>query len=86
MKLSEPYRTSRSGPPDFADVGVLARALIRAAPERMLWATNWPHPHPTEPPLADDAVALDMLGHWCPDAAVRKRILVDNPALLYGFG
>ncbi|MBZ0228125.1 MAG: amidohydrolase family protein [Bauldia sp.] len=84
VKLSEPYATSKLGPPDFADVGALARALIAAAPERMLWATNWPHSHPTRPP-ADDAMMLDVLGRWCPDASVRKRILVDNPARLYGF-
>ena len=85
VKLSAPYETSRSGPPAFDDVGALAKALIAAAPGRMLWATNWPHPHPTRPP-ADDAMMLDVLAAWCPDEAVRGRILVDNPAALYGFG
>jgi len=84
VKLSAPYETSKAGPPTFEDVGALARALIAAAPDRMVWASNWPHPHPTRPP-ADDAMMLDVLAAWCPDAAVRKRILVDNPAVLYGF-
>ena len=84
VKLSAPYETSRRGPPDYADVGALAKALIQAAPERMLWASNWPHPSVKgEPP--DDAMLLDMLGHWCEDEGTRHRILADNPAELYGF-
>jgi D-galactarolactone isomerase len=84
VKLSAPYETSRTGPPDYADVGDLARALIDAAPERMLWASNWPHPSPTRPPL-DDAMMLDVLLSWCPNEENRRKILVDNPAELYGF-
>jgi D-galactarolactone isomerase len=84
VKLSEPYATSKAGPPDYADVGALARALIAAAPERMLWATNWPHPGHQAKRL-DEAMLLDTLLHWCDDEAVRRRILVDNPAALYGF-
>ncbi len=83
VKLSAPYETSRTGPPLYEDVGRLARALIRAAPERMLWATNWPHPSVRDKP--DDAVLLDVLLDWAPDEATRRRILVDNPAELYGF-
>ena len=44
VKLSAPYETSKVGPPSYSDVGVLGKALVAAAPERMLWATNWPHP------------------------------------------
>lgn len=85
VKLSAPYETSRRGAPRYEDVGALARALVRAAPERMLWASNWPHPSapPHAPP--DDADLLDLLLEWAPDDAVRRRILVDNPAELYGF-
>jgi D-galactarolactone isomerase len=84
VKLSAPYETSKVGPPNYDDVGALAKALIRAAPERMVWATNWPHPtHSGDKP--DDAVLLDTLLDWAPDDAMRRRILVDNPARLYGF-
>lgn len=85
VKLSAPYETSKSGPPHFADVGALGRALAKAAPERMLWASNWPHPSVQEKP--DDAMLLDMLADWLDgDAKAIHRALVDNPAELYGFG
>jgi len=85
VKLSAPYGTSKVGPPGYDDVGALARALIRAAPERMVWATNWPHPGQTGERRPDDAMLLDLLLHWADDDATRRRILVDNPAALYGF-
>ena len=56
---------------------------MKAAPERMLWASNWPHPSVKEKP--DDAMLLDILLDWAPDEAVRRKILVDNPAEVYGF-
>jgi D-galactarolactone isomerase len=84
VKLSAPYETSRKGPPDYADVGDLARALIARAPERMLWATNWPHPSAQANPPSNRSM-LDMLGYWCPDEATRNRILAANPATVYGF-
>lgn len=84
VKLSAPYETSRKGPPLYSDVGELAKALVKASPERMLWASNWPHPAaPDNPP--DDAMLLDLLLDWADDDATRRRILVDNPAELYGF-
>ncbi len=83
VKLSAPYETSKAGPPLYEDVGRLARALVRAAPERMLWASNWPHPSVGEAP--DDALLLDLLLDWAPDDATRRKVLVDNPAELYGF-
>ena len=83
VKLSAPYETSKAGPPRYEDVGRLARALVKAAPERTLWASNWPHPSVTHAP--DDAALLDLLLDWAPDSATRQRILVDNPAELYGF-
>ncbi len=85
VKLSMPYDGSRVGPPNYDDVGVLAKALVRAAPERMLWASNWPHPTVSVSERPDDAVLLDVLLDWVGDDATRHRILVDNPADLYGF-
>ncbi len=85
VKLSAAYEVSRSGPPRYEDVGALARALVKAAPQRMLWASNWPHPSAPKDAFPDDANLLDLLLEWAPDEAVRRRILVDNPAELYGF-
>lgn len=82
VKLSAPYEVSKVGPPLYEDVGALAKALVRTAPERMLWASNWPHPSAHEPP--DDAALLDLLLEWAEDEDVRRRILVENPAALYG--
>jgi len=84
VKLSAPYESSTAGPPDYADVTPLARALAAHAPERMLWASNWPHPGQTAPP--DEALMLGLLDRWVDDPETRRRILVDNPAALYGFG
>lgn len=83
VKLSAPYESSRSGPPEYADVGRLARALVAHAPERCLWASNWPHTAQSPPP--DDARLFGLLADWAPRAADRDRILVANPAALYGF-
>jgi D-galactarolactone isomerase len=85
VKLSAAYEVSKSGPPRYKDVGILAKALVKAAPQRMLWASNWPHPTAPKDAFPDDANLLDLLLEWAPDAAVRRRILVDNPAELYGF-
>lgn len=84
VKLSAPYRASARGQPPYTDVDMLARALIEAAPGRMLWATDWPHPH-VQTAMPNDGDLIDMLARWAPDEAVRNRILVDNPAKLYGF-
>ncbi|CAN7327142.1 amidohydrolase family protein [Bosea sp. LjRoot237] len=83
VKLSAPYEVSRSGPPDYADVSTLARALANAAPERMVWASNWPHPWFANPP--DEAALIALLASWVPDEARRHAILVENPASLYSF-
>ena len=84
VKASSPYGVSRSGPPDYADVAGIARAIIRAAPERVVWGSNWPHPNRPEP-KPDVAPLLDLLGDWAPDEATRQAILVANPARLYDF-
>jgi D-galactarolactone isomerase len=85
VKLSAPYEVSKSGPPYFDDVGALAKVLVGLAPERMVWATNWPHPTPPADQKPDDAMLLDMLFDWVPDETVRRKVLVDNPAKLYGY-
>jgi len=64
---------------------VLAKALVRHAPERMLWASNWPHPSEPANAKPDDARLLDLLLEWAPDGVTRRKVLVDNPAELYGF-
>ncbi|MGH8777891.1 amidohydrolase family protein [Paraburkholderia sp.] len=84
VKISAPYETSRVGPPHYDDVSALAQALAAAHPERCLWASNWPHPN--RKPVPDDRAMLDLLSRWAPDPAVQLKILVDNPARLYGFG
>lgn len=83
LKLSAPYEVSRAGPPDYVDVARLAKAAVAAAPDRLVWASNWPHVSVSW--LPDDADLLDLLLDWVPDPGMRDRILVDNPARLYGF-
>jgi D-galactarolactone isomerase len=83
VKLSEPYSTSKVGGPRYEDVGALARALVTAHPERCVWASNWPHPNWN--PAPSTAAMLDLLLDWTDDESTRARILVDNPAALYGF-
>jgi D-galactarolactone isomerase len=80
VKLSSPYSLDQADP--FA-VRELARALVRLAPGRMVWGTNWPHPNAAT--LPDDAALLDALAEWAPEEATRRAILVDNPARLYRF-
>lgn len=81
MKLSAPYEGSAL-PRPHEDVAEIARALTADAPERVLWASNWPHPAQADPPSFDDLLA--WRDDWIP-AGQRQRILVDNPAALYGF-
>ena len=83
VKLSAPYESFGTAPLDYAKVAVEARALVAAAPERMLWASNWPHPGKDW--LPEDAAHLDLLLDWVDDPDLRDRILADNPAALYGF-
>ncbi len=96
VKISGAYRVSEKAP-DFADATALAQALVAANPDRIVWGTDWPHPNSdagrgkplteiSEPFPIDDGLLLDQLPKWVPDAALRKKILVDNPARLYGFG
>ena len=85
VKLSGAYMTSKSGPPLYEDVGVLAQALVARAPGRVVWTSNWPHPMASGGTMPDDAQLLDLLSDWAPDDAKRRRILVDNAAALCGF-
>lgn len=86
VKLSGAYLLTQRGSP-YADVGDLGKALVKAAPERMVWGSDWPHVVASagEKPMPDDAILLDLLLDWVPGADTRKKILVDNPACLYGF-
>jgi predicted TIM-barrel fold metal-dependent hydrolase len=95
VKISGAYRASKLGP-DYADAASLARALIAANSDRIVWGTDWPHPDSVTPPgkkpsdvtplfQIDDGRLLNQLAVWAPDAPIRKKILVDNPAQLYGF-
>jgi predicted TIM-barrel fold metal-dependent hydrolase len=95
VKVSAPYLCSTKSP-DFADMAPLAKALVAANPHRILWGSDWPHVNAA--PVAgravtdswpfydiDDGLVLNQLATWVPDAATRKRVLVDTPAAVYGF-
>ncbi len=95
VKISGAYIASAQAP-DYPDVTPLAKALISANADRVVWGTDWPHPNaqvgsrrtPAEvTPLRqiDDGRLLNQLAIWAPEPAIRKKILVDNPARLYGF-
>jgi D-galactarolactone isomerase len=86
VKLSGAYQDTKVGPPTYADTIPLAEAYVKAAPERLVWGSDWPHPSEQSKQLPDDALLFDLLTQWAPDEGVRNRILVDNPAKLYGFG
>jgi predicted TIM-barrel fold metal-dependent hydrolase len=95
VKISGAYRSSNLGP-DYPEAAPLAKALIAANADRIVWGTDWPHPDTVTPPgkkvtdvtpllQIDDGRLLNQLAVWAPDAATRKKILVDNPVRLYGF-
>jgi predicted TIM-barrel fold metal-dependent hydrolase len=94
VKLSNADTLTRR--PDLSDITPYAKALIAANPQRVVWGTAWPHPSAaavagrksTDLALhrqTDDGRVMNMLAVWAPDPAMRKMILVDNPARLYGF-
>jgi len=96
VKISGAADSVSTQGPAYADVQPLARALVAANPQRILWGSNWPHPDSLTRPgrkntdLApnmqiDDGLVLNLLPVWVPDAMTRHAILVDNPARLYGF-
>jgi predicted TIM-barrel fold metal-dependent hydrolase len=95
VKISGAYRASKLAS-DYPDAAPLAQALIAANSDRIVWGTDWPHPDSVTPPgrkpteltplfQIDDGRLLNQLPVWAPDAAIRKKILVDNPSSLYGF-
>ena len=93
VKISGAYRLSKNGP-DYPDAAPFARALIAANADRIIWGTDWPHPNSSSGKPAteltplyqiDDGRLFNQLPVWAPDAAIRKKILVDNPVRLYGF-
>jgi len=83
VKISGAERLTADGPPPYDDVVPFARALIDAAPDRVLWGTDWPHPNVRHMP--DDGDLVDLVAQLAPDPAIRHQILVDNPARLYSF-
>jgi D-galactarolactone isomerase len=85
VKLSGPYVSSKQGEPDYADAGAVAAAYVKAAPERMVWGSDWPHPSEPKEHKPDDARLFDLFAQCAGDDVAFKRILVDNPAELYGF-
>jgi D-galactarolactone isomerase len=84
VKTSGVYETSRVGFPHYEDVAILAQTLIAHAPERCLFATNWPHPSKPND-LPDDARLVDLFAGWVTDEATIGRVMVENPAEVYGF-
>ncbi|MGZ8212273.1 MAG: amidohydrolase family protein [Burkholderiales bacterium] len=83
VKLTGPYRIS-SQPMPHRDTIPLALALLNAAPERVIWGTDWPHVM-VKSPMPNDGDLADLLLDWVPDEALREQVLVRNPAKLYGF-
>jgi 2-pyrone-4,6-dicarboxylate lactonase len=83
VKISGAERISSEGPP-FTDAVPFAQALIEAAPDRILWGTDWPHPNISKH-MPNDGDLVDLIPLMMPDPAMQKRILVDNPHRLYQF-
>ncbi|MBC7778882.1 MAG: amidohydrolase family protein [Proteobacteria bacterium] len=83
VKLSGAYRLSKRHP-DYPDVSPFARALVAANPQQLVWGSDWPHPN-FDGPMPNDADLVELLRDWIPDASVREKMLVDNPARLYDF-
>lgn len=85
VKCAGAYEFSKEGSPRFEDVGRYMRPIIKAAPERVIWASNWPHALAEKIGYPDDGAMLDLLLDWASNETARQRILADNPAELYGF-
>ena len=89
VKLSGAYLYGGGTPPDYAGASEAARGYLKAAPERCVWGSDWPHPDATKKlnPVAmpDDVTLLNLMPKWAPDAKLRHRILVENPEKFYGF-
>jgi len=83
VKISGAYRASERYP-DYEDAQPLHEALVKANPDQLLWGSDWPHPR-LDKNMPDTGHLLDLFNAWTPDLRIRHRILVDNPARLYGF-
>jgi predicted TIM-barrel fold metal-dependent hydrolase len=81
VKLTGAYRMATA--PDYADAAPMARALIEAAPDRLIWGSDYPHLSFAD--TVGSVQLFNLLGDWAPDEPTRRRILVDNPAALFGF-
>lgn len=84
-KLSAPYRTSLQEPPRYGDLTQFAHALTAAAPDRLVWGSDWPHVL-LKATMPNDGDLVDLIADWVPDEDTRNRILVENAERLYGFG
>ncbi len=84
VKLTGPYRISAAPDLPYPDVVPLARRLAGVNPDRLIWGTDWPHVM-NKKPMPNDGDLTDLIADWLPDAALRERVLVTNPAALYGF-
>ncbi len=85
VKLSGAYSNTKIGPPAYPEATAIARDFVQAAPERLVWGSDWPHPSLPDDHKPDDALLFDLLAVWAPSEAVRNRILAQNPEALYGF-
>src|SRR6266700_3850025 len=85
VKLSGAYSNSKVGPPAYPEATKTAQAFVKAAPERLVWGSDWPHPGMPNDNKPNDALLFDLLTEWAPNEATRNRILVRNPEALYGF-
>jgi predicted TIM-barrel fold metal-dependent hydrolase len=89
VKVSGAYLYGGGTAPDYAGASQAAMGYIKAAPERCVWGSDWPHPDATKKlnpvTMPDDVTLLNLLAHWAPDAKLRHRILVENPEKFYGF-
>jgi 2-pyrone-4,6-dicarboxylate lactonase len=83
VKLSGADRITTMGAP-YRDVVPFARSLAEHAPERVLWGSDWPHVN-INGPIPDDAALVDLIAEVAPSDSLRQRLLVDNPAALFGF-
>ncbi|WP_085026371.1 amidohydrolase family protein [Ensifer aridi] len=84
-KLSSIYQDTLIGPPTYQDMGEIAKAYLALAPDRVLWASDWPHPSPGKAGKPDDALLMDLCAEWSGDNPTRQKIFVENAASLYGF-
>jgi predicted TIM-barrel fold metal-dependent hydrolase len=84
VKLASMYRLS-SEPYPHRDLLPMIAAVVAARPDRVIWGSNWPHPIHYHGPMPNDGDLVDLIPLWVPDPLNQRKMLVDNPAALYGF-